>query len=399
MGKTLFAGEYSSRNIGDGIIKLAIAKLCADNGINAEFRDFFGQPMAESTATPDAGTSTTSTHASPTPRKNSLKKRLLEIAAVNYAIAVLFYFTRYRKIAASYQPQQYDQVVIGGGNLLMDNFWNFPLLILRIVQECERKSVPVKLFAVGAGKKYSWLCGKIVARILSSPAVKTVVCRDQHSYDLIRNAADDKYAHKVLCSYDCALYLDRAGVIGQSGELIGLGVIAPDVLKAVIPEHPMADKGFALKWWAALLESLAIQVGADKIQLISNGSVPDNEFAQEIWDKYEPKHPGMSLMTDVRTPMDLMHTIGSYRAMAAFRMHAAVSAMAMGVPVVGFEWDPKVLHLFSYCGKRDACVSLTEFRQRSTRDIAQSLLTQTPVNLSVIRASLARDFQHVVNNA
>ena len=35
-------------------------------------------------------------------------------------------------------------------------------LILRIVQQCERNDVPVKLFSVGAGKKYSWLARKIV---------------------------------------------------------------------------------------------------------------------------------------------------------------------------------------------------------------------------------------------
>src|SRR5690606_4340501 len=127
MKQTLFIGEYSSRNVGDGIIRMAIEKLCSQHGLPAAFRDFYG-------GTPDTGpghpqpANADAVQAGPKPRPllRKVQAALLRIELVNYAIALLFYFTRYRSIAAGYQVQRYQQVVIGGGNLLMDNFLNFP---------------------------------------------------------------------------------------------------------------------------------------------------------------------------------------------------------------------------------------------------------------------------------
>ncbi len=389
MGKTLFAGEYSSKNVGDGIIKLAIEKLCRDNGVQAEFKDFFGNPIGE--------TSFTLSHAKP--KKNTLKTRLLQSSAVNYLISILFYFTRYKKIAASYKTEHYAQLVIGGGNLLMDNFLNFPLLILRIVQQCERNAVPVKLFSVGAGKKYSWLARKIVARVLRSPVVTSVMCRDDHSRDLVRSTVGDGHADKVYSSFDSALYLDRGNTSARSGGTIGLGVIAPSILKTLIPEHPMSDKEYALRWWGGIVESLAAQVGPENIELLSNGSDLDNAFAQELWEILNRNYPGITVCTAIKSPVDLMDKIGSYRALAAYRMHAAVTAMALQVPVVGFEWDPKVLQMFTYCGKRNSCISVTQFTQCSAQDISSMLLNETPAHVDPIRASLKKDFLFTVNPA
>ncbi len=382
MNKTLFAGEYSSRNVGDGIIKLALKKLCRDHDIEADFKDFFGNPVGE--------TSFTLAHGKP--KKNTLKTALLQSSAVNYAISVLFYFTRYRKIAASYETRRYAQVVIGGGNLLMDNFLNFPLLILRIVQQCERNATPVKLFSVGAGKEYSWLARNIVSRIVRSPAVGCVMCRDSHSFQLVSAAAGERHAHKVKSGFDSALYLERDGAPRLTQDIVGLGVIAPSILKMLTPEHPMSNRQYALAWWEGVVESLAARIGAAKIELISNGSNLDNEFALELWARLAPKYPGISVCADVRSPADLMAKIGGYRALAAYRMHAAVTAMALEVPVIGFEWDPKVLHMFTYCGKRESCISMAEFRQRSAQDITAALLDETPARIGAIRDSLRKDF-------
>src|SRR3546814_16455953 len=72
-----------------------------------------------------------------------------------------------------------------------------------------------------------------------------------------------------------------------------------------------------------------------------------------------------------------LQRIGNYKALAAYRMHATVVAMALDVPVIGFEWDTKVLQLFTYCGKQQACVSLAEFMQHPALDIITALLRKT----------------------
>lgn len=398
MKQTLFIGEYASRNVGDGIIKLAIEKLCAEHGVAAAFRDFYGGTPAPAAAPSNAGNPPATGTA---PRAPSWPQRiwhsLLRIALVNYAIALLFYFTRYRRIAAGYQVARYRQVVIGGGNLLMDNYLNFPLLILRIVQQCERHGVPVKLFSVGAGRRYSRLGRKITARILQSASVACVVCRDGNTYELIKDIGGEAVHPKIMCGVDTGLYLTRSDTLAAQTNTIGLGVIAPSVLQAVIPEHPMADMQYALKWWDALIGALAEQIGAEHIELISNGSGVDNDFAHAVWQALSPKYPGLSVCTAIDSPGGLMQRIGSYKALAAYRMHATVAAMAQDVPVIGFEWDPKVLQLFTYCGKREACIPLAEFTQHPVRDIIAAMLRQTPAQLASVRQALDRDFRHAIH--
>ncbi|MDS1140063.1 polysaccharide pyruvyl transferase family protein [Pusillimonas sp. SM2304] len=398
MKQTLFIGEYASRNVGDGIIKLAIETLCAKHGVAATFRDFYGGTPVAPESPADPFNAPTPQAGNPAPRTRPWPQRawqaLLRIALVNYSIALLFYATRYRRIAASYDVARYQQVIIGGGNLLMDNYLNFPLLILRIVQQCERHGVPVKLFSVGAGKRYSWLGRKIMARVLQSKAVSCVICRDANTHHLISDIAGESARHKIRCSADCGLYLTRNNFLAAPTNTVGLGVIAPVALQAVAPDHPMADARYALQWWDALIGALAEQVGADHIELISNGSGVDNDFAHAVWHALSPKYPGLSVCTSIASPGDLLQRIGSYKALAAYRMHAAVTAMALDVPVIGFEWDPKVLQLFTHCGKREACIPLAEFTQHPVRDVIAALLRQTPAQLAPIRQALDRDFRH-----
>jgi len=405
MNKVLFIGEYASRNIGDGVIRLAIEKLCRDHAVQADFGDFYGGTAAASAtpaipaipAIPAAPTAPSAT-AGRAPGAG-LRQWLLRSRAINYAIAFLFYLGRYRRTAANYQVRRYTRVVVGGGNLLMDNFLNFPLLILRVVQECERHEVPLTLFSVGAGQRHSWLARRIIARILRSPAVQGVICRDGHSYALIRDAAQEdgpQSEGKIMCGFDSALYLARQDAPPRPTATVGLGVIAPDVLRAVAPWHPMAQPRQAMQWWEAVADALAKRIGAENIELLSNGSGMDDAFAQALWDRLAPRHPGLSVCTSIRSPDDLLRKIGSYRALAAYRMHAAVVAMALDVPVIGFEWDPKVLQLFTYCGKPEACVAAGQFAQSAPQSIVASLLEATPARLTPIRQILARDFLHAV---
>src|SRR3546814_5511354 len=92
-----------------------------------------------------------------------------------------------------------------------------------------------------------------------------------------------------------------------------------------------------------------------------------------VWQALSPKYPGLSVCTSITTPAELLQRVGSYKALAAYRMHATVSAMALDVPVVGFEWDPKVLQLFTYCGKREACIDRKSTRLNSSHSCASRM--------------------------
>src|SRR3546814_6287931 len=75
----------------------------------------------------------------------------------------------------------------------------------------------------------------------------------------------------------------------------------------------MAKPQYALQWWDALIGALAEQIGAEHIELISNGSGVDNEFAYAVWQEISPKYPGLSVCTSIESPADLIQRIGNYK--------------------------------------------------------------------------------------
>src|SRR3546814_11142147 len=109
----------------------------------------------------------------------------------------------------------------------------------------------------------------------------------------------------------------------------------------------MADPRHALQWWDAMIGELAQHVSAAHIELISNGSGVDNVFAYAVWQALSPKYPGLSVCTSITTPAELLQRVGSYTPLAAYLMHATVSALALNVPVVGLCGDPTFLPLLA----------------------------------------------------
>src|SRR3546814_18543805 len=119
----------------------------------------------------------------------------------------------------------------------------------------------------------------------------------------------------------------------------------------------------AVQGWDARMGALAEQIGAEQIELISNGSGVDNDFAYAVWQALSPKYPGLSVCTSIESPADLIQRIGNYKALAAYRMHATVVAMALDVPVIGLAWEPNVLQILPYFCQPKARISLDEFIQ------------------------------------
>src|SRR3546814_7706282 len=112
MKQTLFIGEYTSRNVGDGIIKLAIEKLCAKHDITATFRDFYGGTPALTSAQsspPDSVTPKSTSAAPPAPSwPQRLWHALMRIPLVTYAIALLFHATRHHSNPPGTQAQPHQ---------------------------------------------------------------------------------------------------------------------------------------------------------------------------------------------------------------------------------------------------------------------------------------------------
>lgn len=137
MGKILLINKGWSDNIGDQAIKYALEKMITSQGHHCEFADL---------TKPESGAGVSVRSGSPA---NSVFKRLREWVpdSVGQIVWLLKYWPIFKK---QFRNNHYDLVIIGGGQLILDNA-SFPLAIflwMHLMKGLHRNKVV--LYGVGA---------------------------------------------------------------------------------------------------------------------------------------------------------------------------------------------------------------------------------------------------------
>lgn len=92
-----------------------------------------------------------------------------------------------------------------------------------------------------------------------------------------------------------------------------------------------------------------------------------------------------NLITKMRTPkddVDLVEIISRYKGIVGARLHACICAYALGVPVVGFEWDEKITHFAKEADISDTFCSEQDFRAEVMVDKLENALCKK-INLGL----------------
>jgi polysaccharide pyruvyl transferase WcaK-like protein len=235
-------------------------------------------------------------------------------------------------------------VLIGGGQLLMDNDLVFPLKVWEIVRIAHDLDKIVTFYACGVGKKWSRLGLHLLARALFDENVMGVSVRDNGSRDILRALFPNaKFA--IDLAIDPAVCAAEAYKINADPDsnIIGLNISAPHVLKKRVSgtKSTFAVKRFR-QFWLDLAEILTCD--HRQFVLFTNGQVEDYAFAQhiaaEIYSKKKMKQ--VYLLKRPLDPRILTSQIAQFRAIVAHRLHANIIAYSMGIPSVGLIWDKKV---------------------------------------------------------
>ncbi|MBD3920244.1 polysaccharide pyruvyl transferase family protein [Paenibacillus sp. PR3] len=286
---------------------------------------------------------------------------------------------------------QADAVFIGGGHLLIDTYWTFPLAIRRIAAEAKRQRKPLHLLLVGARGPWSRQASRWLLDACRYAA--TIAVRDEDSLSFLLGM-DPSLAAKTVALADPALYtpetfgLPAAGAqqqqagypMGRSAAhpvkpssawpkggasrrpVVGLGIMDPNEMNRHCPYR--WEREACAAWWQSAAETLAAR--GCEVRLFTNGAATDNAFVEQYVKPLCEEVQHTTVMRYPTTVGQLMDSIADCDVVIAQRLHACIPALALGKPTYGIIWDRKLENIFA---ELNLAEQLIDFRIPAERTI------------------------------
>lgn len=323
MNVILCTAKFSD-NLGDGVIAECQGYALAQAGLS---------PVV------DLDIGGRNAFASDVGRRGKLKRIFFALPpAVRCVIVVVAWLLRGRTIRRGWQDKlvKGDVLIIGGGQLLQDDYLNFPLKISSLLRMAEARDIRILVSCVGVGENWSWLGARLVRKAFARGGVEQVTTRDVASVANLRTLGLVPASVPVSCAADAAsLAADvyRSGIQCDPNGEIGVGIAHPSELRL----DGVSSEVSWLDFWVEVLELLIAD--GHRVALFTNGSAEDEEFKRKLTGR-APN--AVRLVDRPVLPSDLVRTISGFKGVVAHRLHAHIIAYSTGVPSVALAWDSKV---------------------------------------------------------
>ena len=294
----------------------------------------------------------------------------LPITLRNAFIGLVLDLSKKRKWLPFYQSHlsRADAVILGGGNLIVDQDLNFPVKINSALAVAASYDLPVHIYGVGVGEAFSETGKSMLLEAFRKADLRSVCVRD--------NASKQNWDHHFAdaCGLEAEIVWDP-GLACQmvwpdpapfpSGSVdVAIGVMSPQELIY----HEPSSVGLDLaKWYVELIQT--IQNAGLSVRLFSNGSPEDTRFLRR---QVLPNFPGTEVVIPT-TPAELAQTIYYAQIVVAFRMHALIPAFAYGNSVLALEWDHKIRSLMDRFGQIERCVNVRSVSGSNAAELCLSL--------------------------
>lgn len=202
----------------------------------------------------------------------------------------------------------------------------------------KRKKIPVLMSAmsIASKDKNDWRFYQVV-RAINNPAVKMITTRDgKYGIDALKR--DYNLNSKIVVDYvgDPALWIPQCyGIKKQSTNKIGIGLVRKSIYHDY--GHDITDEQL-LEFYIRLIQRL--EQSEDEWVLFCNGIDADYLLGIELLNQL-----GLGKDKLLKKPENaetLINDISNFRVIFGARLHACITAVSLGIPVVGLLWDEKL---------------------------------------------------------
>lgn len=274
------------------------------------------------------------------------------------------------------QLKDCDAAIAVGGGLFKFTCENFSDGLLAAAMACNKLRIPFIINAIGVEghNPDSHICRRL-EKVVRQKSLVSISTRDdletlKHMY--IR----DTIIPAVAKVADPAVWAAEVFGISKNAEskTIGLGIARRDIFT----DYGINFTPQELKQLYLTIAHLLKRNGY-RVELFTNGSKADNEFAQEIFD--DLRNDGISL----NLPADSTHLISllsNYCGVIATRLHSCIIAYSLNIPAVGIVWNQKmahfaadlhIAHLYKTPTEADATMYVSFLRELMSTGYDQSL--------------------------
>jgi len=357
--RLVIAGEVYSTNLGDGVIHETLAYLfrSQDPSLQIKGLDISGRPGWGET-----------------PLQSGWKTKTIKIGKVR--LGAVYSLANALRLLALIRTRHSNQwktllensatMVIGGGQLLMDNHLDFPVKLYELRRIANQYHIPIHITACGVKAGWSPAATILLRKVLLE--ARSITVRDPASQHSLGSLVPE-----ISCTltFDPAIY--AADVYGSgNGEgqtLIGLGVISLLDVNLHRPRPSLISETDWMNTWLGIIQALeATQL---RCQIFTNGSPADEEFARKLQTKAQNISSGLlPLAQRPILPRQLAHQISRYSGIIAARLHASLIAASYHIPAVGLSWETKVASFFNEIGRPENLFPLDGF---DPQDLAERL--------------------------
>ena len=361
----LLVGESTSKNLGAQAIFVTLKFLFEKHGFSVDGWDLSRYTFVEIDG--DFGNGeVVASGSGPRPAVqagSSIKMRLLDIISLlpGFAQKWIVYVTKKRAemaMRASWRRmlRDYDLVVFGGGALLQDVNWSFPLALVHLSRAARAVGCPYVCVGVSSGSHFSHLGKRWLREFLDD-------CR----YIALRDDASRESLGRIG-SYDADTYVDSALLLasvrtvdpGPRGRALGINVIGETLHLRLGP--------------AAHRQYLADLAGfvREEVILFTTGQDADHDAALQLAASAEIKESGVRVRVapPPATLQELCTTIAGLDVVISSRLHAGILAKSFGCALIAIGWDNKVR---GFCDMLGISANYVDSRKLSSAELAGQL--------------------------
>ncbi|WP_179228542.1 polysaccharide pyruvyl transferase family protein [Leptolyngbya ohadii] len=311
---------------------------------------------------------------------------------------LIWWFFKWRKQRYHFYQQELDQavaLVFGGGNILADNQFNFPLKIYGVAECAQKMRIPVLYYGCGVNLKWSSIATRLFRQAFQQTSYLSL--RDNESLQRITQRAPNLPC-KPSVVWDVAINCAEAYGIDRCSKarMIGLGICSAAVLSRHTPAQADFFQNELISFWVNIAEALTAK--SIPFQLFTNGAKEDEQFAAQVIERMVAQGLPVPPLVCPKTALELVQDISQFRAVIAFRLHACIIAHSLGIPTVGLKWDTKVESFFNKCKRDRYCISAEKLTADQVVDLMNDAILNYDVSaLETIKAESRQEIQQLIS--
>lgn len=315
--KIFILNEHDSNNIGDQAIAEGMASLARENNLDARFIGLESGKQKRPQSTPKKAV-----RKSPPYFLRVLRKLYLPIWAIKK-------FKHAERLSKSLSP--HDIVIIGGGGVLMNNNYHFPISLASWAFHLTRKSVPFHVIGVSSSGNLSYFAKRMITYCLRR--AKTLYARD-----VITQSEIIQYTRRVveICP-DMAFGLPPPRIANATREI---------AINVTSKNHNFSNESFK-EYISNIIKLIHNQEPGTKIGIFTTGEPSDQAQANEIYAAVKnTENIDVHLEDRPNSTSEIIEIISKYKLIICSRLHSAILSLICERPTKIVAYDKKALGLF-----------------------------------------------------